>query len=480
MQQPPANEQSPLSGGSCIRRGPTWIIFAIALIGSFSAGYPHGAINVLLPTIAADLSIDTSLIVIVSIAYSLVSGVLTLPFGRLGDRIGYQKLFIMGQAVLLAANLLSGFLAVSLIPLVLLRALLAVGAAMVQSVVQAMLAQAYPNSRGRMMGIYSMSVSYSGAFSPFISGAVSDASSWRMALMFGGIFSAAALILGIVFLGKFQCRPTRSDRLGTALLVITLSSLLMAFNARTITITTPVMIALLAVFAVALILFIRVENRAEAPLLDFRLLRDKRFALGFVGCLLGYIVSTGTNQALPFFIQNIKGQTATVSSLCTMGFTLVMGTLGPFTGGWCDKKGPFRYMLAAQCIQTAAVVGYATLNEGSPLAFVVACVVIYGLGGGLFYAPITSMVMGSVPPSSGGLASGMMNTARNLGAGIGASIFSLVVGIVAANSSAALTANQVYVNGQRAVMFIMLALNVLNIILMLTLYLTFGRKKKAA
>ena len=122
----------------CLRRGPSWIMFAIALIGTFSAFYPHGSLNVLLPIIAKELAIDTSLIVIINIAYSLLSGVLTLPFGRLGDRIGYQKLFITGQIVLIVGNILGALFSVNFVLLVAFRCVLSVGAAMVQSVVQAM------------------------------------------------------------------------------------------------------------------------------------------------------------------------------------------------------------------------------------------------------------------------------------------------------------------------------------------------------
>ena len=75
-----------------LKRGPGWLIFAIGLLGTFSASYPHGCLNVLLPTIAKEFGVDASLIVVINIAYSLISGVLTLPFGRLGDRIGYQKM----------------------------------------------------------------------------------------------------------------------------------------------------------------------------------------------------------------------------------------------------------------------------------------------------------------------------------------------------------------------------------------------------
>ena len=166
MQEPESAPRRLRDPHPCLKRGPGWLIFAIGLIGTFSASYPHGCLNVLLPSISLELGVDTSLIVIVNIIYSLISGVLTLPFGRWGDRIGYQKLFLMGQTVLLAASTLSAFLTVDFATLILFRCMLAVGAAMVLSVVQAMLSQAFPGVRGRMMGLYSMSVSYSGAFAP--------------------------------------------------------------------------------------------------------------------------------------------------------------------------------------------------------------------------------------------------------------------------------------------------------------------------
>lgn len=456
-----------------LKKGPAWLMFAICLIGTFSAFYPGASLGVLLPTIRTDLCIDTSLTVFINIAVSLVTAVLTLPFGRLGDRIGYQKLFIWGQVVLIAGYVASAFLSINFILLMTFRCVLAVGSALVQSVVQAMLTQAYPKTRGRMMGLYSLSVSYSGSFSPLISGAIKDAINWKVALLFGVIFSIISLVLGVMFLGKFDNKPTKSDKKGTLLLILTIGSLLMALNSRTITIPIYVIIALAVLFIVALIFFVKVENKAEAPLLDFRLLKNRQFSLGFVGCLLAYLISTGANTALPFFIQSIKGQTATISSLCTMGFALVMGTLGPLTGNWTDKKGPFRFMLIGMSIQCISVIGYVFMNENTPLWMVVAYVVIYGLGGGLFYAPVTSMVMGSVPANSGGVASGMMSTARNLGGAIGATVFSVCCSFYKAGG--AITENQAYLSGQRTSMIIMLAMNLLNIFVMLTLFI---RNKK--
>lgn len=453
---------------ACLKRGPGWLMFAICLIGTVSAFYPHGALNVLLPVIGAELGISTSLIVIINIAVSLVSAVLTLPFGRLGDRIGYQKLFIGGQIVLIIGNFLSAFLSTNFAFLIVFRCLIAVGAGMVQSVVQAMLSQAYPNSRGRMMGLYSMSVSYSGACAPLISAALSDSINWRMALLFGVIFSIIALILAILFLGKFECKEAKSDNLGTLLLVITMSSLLMALNARTITMPFYVIVGLCVVFIISFLIFIKVENKSQAPLLDFKLLKSKQFTLGFLGCLISYVVTTGTNTALPFFIQNIRGATPTISSLCTIWFTLVMGTLGPFTGGWSDKKGPYRFMLPATIIQLVVHCVFIFLGESTPLILIAGFVVIYGIAGGLFYAPCTSMVMGSVPPSSGGVASGMMSTSRNLGSAFGATIFSLCVGLF--NGREDLTANQQYLYGQRISMIIMAVLTLVNISLMAYLF----------
>lgn len=459
-----------------LKRGPAWVMFALALIGTFSASYPHGSISVLLPSIAKDLNVNTDLIVFVNISYSLLCGILTLPFGRWGDRIGYQKLFITGQAILLVSNTLRALLSVNFVLLVTFHCCIAVGAAMVLSVVQAMLAQAFPGMRGRMMGLYSLSISYTGAFSPLISSGIMGLfGDWHASFTVGIVFNVIALTLAIIFLGEFNCKPTRADRLGTMMLVLTLSSLLIALNARSISIPTPIMIALLVIFAGSLFFFIRVENRAEAPLLDFRLLKNKDFTLGFTGCLVAYTVSTGCFTALPFFIQNIKMQTATISSLCTMSFSFIMGSFGPFTGGWCDKKGPYKFMLVAQCIQTAAVIGYCTLGENSPLALLILCVMAYGVGGGLFFAPVTSMVMGSVPANSGGVASGMMSTARNLGGGIGATIFSLAVGLTARSD---MPFNN-YLAGQRIDFIIMATLNALNLVIMAYLYMNYGRKKKA-
>jgi len=451
---------------SCLKRGPGWVLFIVALIGTFSASYPNGCMNVLMPTVAADLKIGTDLIVLINIAYSLICGVLTLPFGRLGDRIGYQKMFMIGQIVLLVSDLLCTFLSMNFGLLILFRSFVGVGSAMVLSVVQAMLAQAFPGMRGRMMGLYSMSVSYTGAFSPLISSGIFSAfSNWRASLLFSVVFNVAAIVLGLLFLGTFQNKPTKGDRLGTLMLMLTLSSLLIALNARTVSIPLPIMIGLIIVFFVSLYFFTKVENKAEAPLLDFKLLKNKNFTLGFLGCLLGYTVSTGVNTAMPFYIQTVLGRSPTVNSLCTMAFPLIMGTFGPFIGGWCDKKGPYKFLCIAMLVQCLAIFGYCVLGIGTPLIVLIISVVLYGIGGGLYYAPCTSMVMGSVPSNSGGVASGMMSTARNLGGGIGATIFSLCINLTKNTE----TEFDNYMQGQHIVCYIMFGFTILATVLMFVL-----------
>ena len=476
MSETTAAPASPLmTRPSCLKRGPGWVLFIVALIGTFSASYPNGCMGVLMPTIAKELNIGTDLIVLVNIAYSLICGVLTLPFGRLGDRIGYQKMFIAGQIVLLVSDLLCTFLSTNFVLLIVFRSFVGVGSAMVLSVVQAMLAQAFPGMRGRMMGLYSLSVSYSGAFSGLISSGIFAAfDTWRASLLFSAVFNVIAIVLGIVFLGEFLNKPTKGDRVGTVLLMLTLSSLLIALNARTVSIPVPIMIGLGVVFLVSLYFFIKVENKAEAPLLDFRLLKNKSFTLGFLGCLIGYAVSSGVNGALPFYIQNVKGQTPTINSLCTIGFSLGLGTFGPFTGGWCDKKGPYKFLVAAMLVQCVAIFGYLILGISTPLWVLIAAVIIYGIGGGLYYAPCTSMVMGSVPSNSGGVASGMMSTARNLGGGIGATIFSLCVNLTKDTSKPF----DNYVAGQTIDCGIMFGLTIVATILMIVLYMRCGRNAK--
>lgn len=451
---------------SCLKRGPGWVLFIVALIGTFSASYPNGCMGVLMPTIAKELNIGTDLIVLINIAYSLICGVLTLPFGRLGDRIGYQKMFMVGQCVLLVSDLLCALLSSNFVLLIVFRSFVGVGSAMVLSVVQAMLAQAFPGMRGRMMGLYSLSVSYSGAFSGLISSGIFAAfETWRASVLLSAVVNVVAIVLGILFLGEFQNKPTKGDRLGTVLLMLTLSSLLIALNARTVSIPVPVMIGLGVVFIISLLFFIKAENKADAPLLDFRLLKNKNFTLGFLGCLLGYTVSTGVNTAMPFYIQTILGKSPTVNSLCTMAFPLIMGTFGPFIGGWCDKKGPYKFLCVAMLVQCLAILGYCILGAGSPLIILIIAVALYGIGGGLYYAPCTSMVMGSVPSNAGGVASGMMSTARNLGGGIGATIFSLCINFTK-NTSVPFDN---YMQGQHIDCYIMFGLTILATVLMFVL-----------
>lgn len=457
---------------SYLKRGSSSnIMLAIICLGVFSVFYPTGSINVNLPIIAADLGVSPSVSVFITITYTVLSGVLTLPFGRLGDRIGYQKVFVLGEVLVVIGYLATGFFGNTLILIILFRCILAVGSAMVQSVTQAMLMMAFRGERGKMMGLHSTFVSLTGVVSPVIGGIISDTLGWRASIMFGVPFAAAAFVLGLVYLGEFDCKKTGSDLKGTALMVVLLTSLMLSLNGRTVT-GTPMwfVIAMFAVFLVSLVTFVRVENRCEHPLLAIKYLKRRKFALGNVALLLGYTISTGVSSSIPFYLQNIKGTSTTVSSLFLTLFPLLMAILAPYFGARSDKTSPQRYLLIGAIITTVSTLLYTTLSAGTSLWFFAAVRILYGVGSGMIYAPASTIVMGSVPATDGGVASGMISTMRNVAGAIGATIYSMGIQLSTNHYAGTTDADTIYVLSQRNVTLVFAVINFAFILTAFVLY----------
>lgn len=465
----------------CRRAAPHFLL-VICAIGTFAAFFSNGSTNVALPALRTTFGITVSQSTIIVVSFSLICGILTLPLGRLGDLIGYKKMYVGGQAMVFIGSLLTGLFSFSLITLVCFRAVMAVGCAMVQAVTQALLQRSYPaDQRGKIMGINSACLSACGLLAPLIGGLIIDWLHWRGIFLILVPFSALALILSWIYMEDFEGRRVSVDYAGALLLMLFLTALMLLFNGRVLELDMGLMAVFGGISVAALILFIFREKKAKEPLLELDFFRCKGFLIGNLGFLAGYGVSGILQVSLTYYISYTRGYSSTVTSLFVMIHGLMMTLMASGIGALSDKIGTKRLCVAGMLCQLVGITGYQFIGPTSGDVYLILCLVMFGFGSGLFYAPATSMVMGSIPPENGGLAAGMVSTMRNIAAALGNTVFSIVIAsrtpvYAARNYSEALS----YVCAMKDVLKIAVAAVFIALCLFLYLYVSERRTSGAA
>ncbi|MBQ6662968.1 MAG: MFS transporter, partial [Firmicutes bacterium] len=219
------------------------------------------------------------------------------------------------------------------------------------------------------------------------------------------------------------------------------------------------------------------EGKAENPLLALKLVRLRGFSVGYIlmcGC---YIVAAVIQTAIPFYLQQTKGVSTSVSGGIALIFTLTMVLLAPTFGSLSDRLGVRKIVLSGILCQSVFVFCYAMLNEKTPLVLVAVVLFLFGLGSAMFYSPNASAVMGSVPKENVGMASGMSSAVRSIATSIGQNVFSILIAWrTAAHATETLSEGMEFLEAQHETVLIMTGL--LLVLLVTGFFLLPGRRGK--
>jgi MFS family permease len=392
--------------------------------------------------------------------YLVVSAVLVVTLGRLGDIYGRVRMYNAGFAIFGL-----GALALPFDPfhgpagalwLIGWRILQAIGGAMLMANSPAILTDAFPfNQRGMAIGINQVA-GISGQFIGLILGGVLAAVDWRLVFIVSVPIGLGGTIWSYLSLKEVGARtPAKIDWLGNITFAVGLIGLLTGitygiqpYGGHSMGWTSPVVLTGLIGGVVLLAAFCLIEFRVDAPMFDLRLMRIRAFSTGAIAALLASISRGGMQFMLIIWLQGIwlllHGYSFIVTPLwsgiyllpLTAGFLVA----GPLSGWLSDRYGA-RYFASGGLLLSAASFGGLLLlptNFGYP-AFAV-LIFASGAGMGLFSAPNAAAVMNSVPSKQRGAASGMLATFTNSGFVLSIGIFfSLMIAGLASTLPTALS-----------------------------------------
>lgn len=389
-------------------------ILLAASIGGFSLPFLTTMLNLSLLDIGSTFSVGSRELGYVNTALLLASAIAVIPVSKLADIIGRRRTFLIGLAVI-AAGLIAALLSPSFWWLIAGRAVMGGGAAAVLSTGTSLVTEVYPSTmRGTALGIHSMGVFIGLAGGPPIGGILNDLVGWRaMAVApLPLIAMAAACMLSF----RHEIAPDADGSLDSRETALYCAGLLTAmFGLLNISEAwgAPCIVAGL----VLLMSFGRLEKGRDDGLLDIRLFMSRTFVSACIATFLIYAASFSASYFMSLYLHTIGGMRSSEAGVLMMTQASVQAAASVYFGRLSDKLRDKRILPFGGSMLTAIGVSmFLFYGTSSDLVLVIATMVLVGMGIGMFAAPNTSVIMGSVPKDKTGEASGITTVMRQTGA----------------------------------------------------------------
>jgi len=406
----------------------------VSALASFITPFMGSAINVALPAVSGEFSLDAVTLGWVQMAYQLAAAMFLVPFGRLADIKGRKKVFAVGLGVHGTASVVCA-LAPTAAVLIVFRAVQGVGGAMVFGTGVAILTSVFPpGERGKALGINTAAVYLGLSLGPVVGGFLTQGFGWRSIFWTNAPLALLALSFTLVKLdGEWaEARGEGFDFAGAAVFGAGIAALMFGFSRLPSTLG----FALAAAGTAALVLFVRLEGRVMKPLLDTRLFRRNRiFAFSNLAALINYSATAASGFILSLYLQYVKGLPPHKAGLVLITQPVLMALSSPFAGRLSDRAEPQTIASLGMGLSSAGLFLFAFIREATSLPFIGGGLALLGLGFGLFSSPNTNAVMGAVERRFYGVAAASLGTMRlsgqMLSLGITMMILAVVMGPVA-------------------------------------------------
>jgi EmrB/QacA subfamily drug resistance transporter len=398
-----------------------WLTLAAVTFASFATTLDNTVVNVALPSIQHDLHLGRSGLEWVVNSYVLAFGMLLLAGGRLADVFGRRRMFLIGLGVFTGASVAGG-LADGQTLLVAARVAQGVGAAVMTPTALAIIAATFPESeRGKAIGIWAAATTVAFALGPVTGGFLAERIHWSWIFFVNVPIGLAGLGVGrLVIDGSGETPQRRRIDLGglitSSLAALTLIYALIAANRDGW--TSPTIVGFVAVGAVALSAFVLIEMRGDMPMLPLGLFRNREFAGANTVMWLVGIGVFGVYFFMSLYLQDILHLSAIEAGAGFVPMALVIVALAPASTSLADRLGRGRVIAAGMATFAAGLALLAQTGSTATYTDVLPGLLVAGVGAALT-TPLSAAVLAAVPVERGGVASGVLNTLREIGGSFG-------------------------------------------------------------
>jgi EmrB/QacA subfamily drug resistance transporter len=408
-----------------------WVALVILAITSLMITFMMSAVNIAVPMIGKEFSMEAVLLGWVVTSMNLPQAAILLPAGRLADIYGRKKIFTYGTVLFTISSFLCA-IANSGILLITYRVLQGISGGMVFGISTAIVTSIFPaRERGKALGI-NMAASFLGLTTgPFLGGVLTQHLGWRSIFFLSAFLFLVAFFLILWKLkGEWsEARGEKFDLIGSVYFSISIVILLYGF---TTLLTTPG-IVLVVLGVVGLMLFVRREMKMESPLLNIGLFRNNKvFVFSNLAMLIKYCAAFAISFLMSLFLQYIKGFSPQMAGLILVTTSVIIVIFSPVAGRLSDKFEPRKLAALGMSLSFISLLFLIFLDEGTPLWLIVVILATSGLGVAFFSSPNTNAIMSSVGRQFFGVAAGTQGTMRSTGMmlsmGIVMILFSVFIG----------------------------------------------------
>jgi MFS family permease len=431
-----------------------WIALTNTTLGVFMAVINSSIILISLPAIFRGIGINplspgnVGYLLWLLMGYLLVTAVLVISLGRLGDIVGRVRIFNLGflvftiASVLLAIDPLRG--SSGALWLVLWRLVQGVGGAMLFANSAAILVDAFPsNQRGLAMGVNQVAA-IGGSFVGLIAGGLLSIIDWRLVFWVSVPFGLIGTVWSYMSLRDNGIRThAKIDWWGNITFAVGLTALLVGivygiepYGVHSMGWTSPLVLTSFLIAAVFLVAFFIIETKALAPMFNIQLFKIRAFFMGSAAGLLAAIARGGLQFMLIIWLQGIwlplhgynYADTPLWAGIFLLPLTVGFMIAGPISGYLSDRHGARILSTTGLSVFALSFVGLLLVPTNFSYWIFAVLIFINGVGGGMFSAPNSAAIMNSVPANERGGAAGIqaafMNTGMVLSIGI---FFSLMI-----------------------------------------------------
>jgi EmrB/QacA subfamily drug resistance transporter len=395
-----------------------WWALSCTSLGMLLATTNSGTLIIALPELERELGTSLLALVWVILAYMIASTVLVLTCGRLSDLFGRKRAYVAGFVVFALASLGAGF-AVDGTQLILWRIFQGVGAAFLFANASALVTDAFPREQlGVAMGTNVMVAAVGLVIGPVLGGALVLVG-WQWVFWFNVPFALAGSLWGWLILHELARPDTVRgfDPLGSLTFVAGLTGLVLGISRGGLSgWDDTVVIVSLGAAAILLPLFVLIEHRGRAPMLDLAIFENRLFAAATGAAFINGLSRFALMFVFVFYFQGAQGDDPITAGLKLAPLAVGMLISSPLAGAWADRRGSRMLAALGMLVTAGGLAGMTLLQADSAYWLSSVWLLVVGVGSGMFNSPNTAAMMGTVPPHRRGIAAGTRMMLQNTGA----------------------------------------------------------------
>jgi MFS family permease len=387
------------------------------------------AVNIDFPAIVARFGLPIPMIQWIVISYVLTQTSLMLTFGRIGDLLGYRRVFLFGTAISTLA-----FVACAVSPtypaLIAARVVQGIGAGLILSCGPALATSLFPEAmRTEVLARYMMMFGIGSALGPSVFGVLVERFGWSAVFSFRAPVAAAAFVLAWTLPRPVRGERESFDAMGGTLLAASLSFMLLALNRLR---PPGPETALFAVLAVAgFVLFYRQERRVPQPIIDFSLFHSADFTVINISNGLINLSAFAIMLLAPFYLSRIPGLSLPAAGLVLAASPVGTIVAAPLAGRLAQGHKPRLVALIGTALSGAGLFGISLSGislsgAGADLPILVLSMAVQGVGLGLFQVAYFDTVTSAIPARNRGVAGALGMATRSIGTVTGATVLMLI------------------------------------------------------